>query len=162
MRTSLKPGQNDRRTGDPVLLPAGPIPRAPPRQGVTSHWYIRGPGAREIPHEDVMCRRSRLGGWWPLGMSRPATRAGTGGHQPLEGVDARAVAVAPLHTQTVPADQRHRDRADVLGHRPRLEEWAPRHLVQAHGTAAGEPELARGVEGLVVAGRPLDEEAVVA
>src|SRR4029450_8373612 len=95
------------------------------------------------------------------GSRTAAALARAGGEQAFEGVDARAMAVAPLHPEPVGADQR--DGAGEDGRRPlgRVEDGAPAHLLDTSGAAAGQPERPGGVEGTVTLLVPFDEQTVV-
>ena len=99
----------------------------------------------------------------PSGVTNaPAALAGAGGEQPLEGVDARAVAVAPLHPEPVGPDQPHRAAAGCPpGTAAGIEQGPPGHLLDAVRAGAGQPQRPGGVERPVPLLVPLDEQPVV-
>src|SRR3569833_3025301 len=70
--------------------------------------------------------------------------------QRAEVVDARVVPVAPIEVDGVIADDVHGARAHRRGHRRRVEQGLARHLLDALGAAAGEAQLARRVDALVL------------
>ena len=71
------------------------------------------------------------------------------------------MAIAPIDSQTVSADQSDGYRPDVRGHHGRVEEGAAADLLDTGGAGTGQAEPAGWVESLVPTLVPLDPETVI-
>jgi hypothetical protein len=99
-----------------------------------------------------MCRESPAG----------APLAGTESEELLKAVDAGLVTIAPVHSESIGADQLERKRTYVGRNSCGIEKRAAAHFFDACGTRARQPEGPSRKEPLVPLLVPLDEYAVVA
>src|SRR6185369_15869575 len=99
---------------------------------------------------DIEGSKIALGRRFAVFAERFALVARAVGAQRAEVVDARRVAVRPVDVAGIIADDVDGARAHRGGDRRRIEQGLARHLLDALRAAAGEAQVARGVDALVV------------